>query len=222
MKRTALIIMSVVLVLVWRFTALSAVFAQTMSRQSIPGNGSGTNTWSADAAQEPQTGSRHNAWLQGNERQQRQLMGCYRLSSDLEQHARDMYASLSKNPVDWPGVRNHYADIKKGHQLLILIHEEFESGLNNGQRSWWESRLREIVAVEFKLQARMGAIEGELKEPSSTMHASIMNLFNDLRRLFKEWKNDYGLMGADMDIQNIDQKATTSIRGLSGGQNPER
>ncbi len=148
-------------------------------------------------------------------------MGCYRLSSDLERHARDMYASLSKKPVDWQEVRNHYADINKGSRFLMIKHEEFESGLNNGQRSWWENRLREIVAVEFKLQARMGAIEGELKE-LSTMPASITNLFNDLWRLFREWKNYYGLMGADMDIQNIDQKSTGAIRGLSGTQNPGR
>jgi hypothetical protein len=205
--------MTVVLVLAWSFTALSSVFAQTMSKQSISGNGSRTNTWSADAVQEPQTGSRHNAWLQGNERQQEQLMGCYRLTADLEQHAQDVYGSLSKNPVDWQAVRDRYSDIKKGFQFLIVKHEEFESGLNNGQRSWWESRLREIVAVEFKLQARMGAIEGDLKE-QHTKHASAKNLFNDLRRLFKEWKNDYGLMGADMDIQNIDQKATGTIKGL--------
>ena len=173
MKRTAFIIMSVVLVLAWSFTTLSAVFAQTMSRQSIPGNGSRTNTWSADAAQEPQTGSRHNAWLQGDERQQEQLMGCYRLSSDLEQrcpgHVR-IAVKESGRLARQSGII--IADIEKGCQLLIVKHEEFESGLNNGQRSWWESRLREILAVEFKLQARMGAIEGDLKE-QPTMHASI-------------------------------------------------
>ncbi len=213
--------MTVVLVLALSFTALSAVFAQMMSRQSISGNGSRMNTWSADAAQEPHTGSRHNAWLQGDEKQQEQLMGCYRMSAGLEQHAQDVRGSLSKDPVDWQAVRDHYADIKKGCQFLIVKHEEFELGLNNGQRSWWESRLREIVAVEFKLQARMGAIEGDLKE-QSIRHASTKNLFNDLSRLFKEWKNDYGLMGADMDIQNIDQQSTGTIRGLSDNQNSGR
>jgi hypothetical protein len=221
MKRTAFITVSIVLVLAWSFNALPVVSAQTMSRQSISANESRTNTWSADAAQEPQTGSRHNAWLQGDERQQAQLMGCYRLSADLEQHTQDVYGSLSKNPVDWQAVRDHFADIEKGYQFLIVKHEEFESGLSNGQRSWWESRLREILAVEFKLQARMGAIEGDLKE-QPTRHTSTRKLFNDLRQLFKEWKNDYGLMGADMDIQNIDQKATGTIRGLSGNQNSGR
>ena len=221
MKRTAFIIMSVVIVLAWSFVALSVVCAQTKGRQSISGNGFGTHKWSADATQEPQIGSQHNAWLQGNERQQELLMRCYMLSSDLEQRARNMYASLSKNPVDWQGVRALYADIKKECQFLIVKQEEFEAGLNNGQRSWWEGRLREIVALEFKLQARMGAIEGGLRE-QPTMHASTRNLFNDLWRFFKEWKNDYGLMGADMDIQNIDQKATGSIRGLSGNQNSGR
>jgi hypothetical protein len=132
-----------------------------------------------------------------------------------------MYASLSKKPIDWQGIKNHYADIKNGCNFLIVKHEEFESGLNNGQRSWWESRMREIRAVEFKLQVRMGAIEGDLKE-QSTKHVSMTNLFNDLWRLFKEWKNDYGLMGADMDIQNIDQKSISAIRGLSGAPNHEQ
>lgn len=201
--------------------AISTVIAQTMSRQSISANGTRANTWSAEATQGLQTGSQHNAWLEGDERQQEQLMGCYRLSSDLEQSARNVYASLLKNPVDSQGVRNHYAEIKKGCQFLIVKHEEFESGLNNGQSSWWENRLREIVAVEFKLQARMGAIEGQLKE-QTIKPASIKNLFNDLWMLFKEWKNFYGLMGADMDIQNIDQKSTGAIKGLSGTQNPGR
>ena len=213
--------MSAVLVLVLGLTAQSAVFAQTMSRQPIAGNVSKPNTWSAEAAQGPQIGSQHNAWLEGDERQQELLMGCYRLSSDLEQSARNVYASLLKNQVDSQGVRDHYGEIKKGCQFLIIKHEEFESGLNNGQRSWWENRLREIVAVEFKLQARMGAMEGQLKE-QTIKPASIKNLFNDLRMLFKEWKNYYGLMGADMDIQNTDQKSTGAIKGLSGTQNPGR
>jgi hypothetical protein len=220
MKRTAFIIISCVLVIAWSLTALSTVFAQTMSKQSISANGS-TNTWSADTAQEPQTGSQHNSWLQGTEQQQEQLMGCYRLSSDLEQGVRDIYISVSKDQVDWQAVRDHFADIEKGCQFLIVKHEEFESGLNNGQRSWWENRLREILAVEFKLQARMGAIEGDLKE-QPTIHASARKLFNDVRQLFKEWKNDYGLMGADMDILNIDQKATGTIRGLSSTPNSGR
>ena len=54
--------------------------------------------------------------------------------------------------------------MKKGVLLLIAEHEEFASGLNNGQSSWWETRLQQIMVVEFKLEARMGAIEGEMKE----------------------------------------------------------
>ena len=221
MKERALISLSAVLVLVWGLTPLSVVSAQTMNRQPIATKGSRGNSWSAEAAQEPQTGSHHNAWLQGDEQQQKQLMGCYRLSADIEQRARDVYASLSKKPVDWQGVRNHYADIKKGCEFLIAKHEGFVSELNNGQRSWWDNRLREIMAVEFKLYARMGAIEGELKEPSP-MHAGMTNLFHDLWRLFREWKDYYGLMGADMDIQNMNQKSTGAIRGLTGTQNPEQ
>ncbi len=146
-------------------------------------------------------------------------MGCYKLSSDLAQHVWDMHKALSKNTVDWPAVRNQYADMKKGEQLLIKEHEEFVSGLNNGQRSWWESRLKKIMAIEFKLQARMGAIEGELKE-TKPVPEKIMPFFIDLEGHFKEWKDCYGQMGADMDIENLDQKSTGKIRGLSEPQKP--
>jgi len=109
--------------------------------------------------------------------------------------------------------------MKKGEQLLITEHEEFVSGLNNGQRSWWESRLKKIMAIEFKLQARMGAIEGELKE-KMPISRKIMPLFVDLEGQFKEWKDCYGQMGADMDIENLDQKSTGKIRGLPEPQKP--
>jgi len=146
-------------------------------------------------------------------------MGCYKLSSDLVHHVWDMHKALSKNAVDWSAFRNRYADMKKGEQLLITEHEEFVSGLNNGQRSWWESRLKKIMAIEFKLQARMGAIEGELKE-KMPISRKIMPLFVDLEGQFKEWKDCYGQMGADMDIENLDQKSTGKIRGLPEPQKP--
>jgi hypothetical protein len=61
MKRPAFIIMFAVVVIVWNMVTSSAVFAQTMSRQTISGKEYRTSTWSAEAAQEPQTGSQHNA-----------------------------------------------------------------------------------------------------------------------------------------------------------------
>lgn len=219
MKRAAFIIMSVVLSLAWSLSFLSAVFAQTVNGQPISGNGYRTNVWSADATQKPQTGSQHNGWLQGNEKQQEDLMGCYKLSSDLVHYVRDMRKALSKNTVDWPAFRNQYADMKKGEQLLSAEHVEFVSGLNNGQQSWWEIRLQKVTAVEFKLQARMGAIAGELKEKMPVTE-KIRSLFIDLEGLFKEWQDCYGQMGADMDIENLDQKSIGKIRGLSGPQNP--
>jgi hypothetical protein len=190
-----------------------------MSRQSIPGNGSRTNTWSAEAAQEPQTGSQHNAWLQGDGKQQEELMGCYKLCSELANHVRGMHKALSKNTVDWSSFRNQYVEMKRGVELLMKEHEEFLSGLNNGQRSWWEIRIQKIMAAEFKLQARMGAIEGELKEKMPAPE-KIMNFFIDLEGQFKEWKDCYGQMGADMDIVNLDPKSTGKIRGLSEPQKP--
>jgi hypothetical protein len=219
MKRVAFIIMSVVLSFAWSLSFLSAVFAQTVNRHPISGNGYRTNVWSADATQKPQTGSQHNGWLQGNEKQQEDLMGCYKLSSDLVHYVRDMRKALSKNTVDWPAFRNQYADMKKGEQLLSAEHVEFVSGLNNGQQSWWEIRLQKVTAVEFKLQARMGAIEGELIEKMPVTE-KIRSLFIDLEGQFKEWQDCYGKMGADMDIENLDQKSIGKIRGLSGPQNP--
>jgi hypothetical protein len=219
MKRAAFIIMSAILVVVWNLTTLSAVLAQTMSRQSNSGAGYRTNAWSADATQEPRTGSQHNAWLQGDGKQREELMGCYKLSSDLAYYVWDMHKALSKSTVDWSAFRNQYAEMKKGAELLIKEHEEFLSGLNNGQRSWWDTRLQKIMAVEFRLQARMGAIEGELKE-KMPIPKKIMPLFVDLEGQFKEWKNCYGQMGADMDIVNLDQKSTGTIRGLSEPQKP--
>jgi hypothetical protein len=186
-----------------------------MGRQSNSGMGYRSNAWSADATQGPLTGSQHNAWLQGNETQQEDLMGCYKLSSDLAHFVWNMRKALSKNAADWPAFRNQYADMKKGEQLLIAEHEEFVSGLNNGQRSWWESRLQKIMAAEFKLQARMGAIEGEMKEIMPATE-KIGNLLIDLEGQFKEWNACYGQMGADMDIENMDQRSTGKIRGLSG------
>ena len=146
-------------------------------------------------------------------------MGCYRLSSDLDHHARKMSKSLSKSPVDWPVVRNQYADMRKGVLLLIAEHEEFVSGLNNGQSSWWETRLQKIMAVEFKLEARMGAIEGEMKETMPGPE-KLRRLLTDLAVQFKEWNDCYAQMGADMDSENLSRKAAGTIRGLSGAQNP--
>ena len=219
LEKTIRIILSAVLLSVWLLTAVPIILAQTTGRLSVPGGGPIPRTWSADAAQAPQAGNRHNAWLQGDERQQVQLMGCYRLSSDLDHHARNMSKSLSKSPVDWMVVRNQYADMKKGVLLLIAEHEKFASGLNNGQSSWWETRLQQIMVVEFKLEARMGAIEGEMKETTPGPE-KLGRLLTDIAVQFKEWNDCYAQMGADMDIENLGRKAAGTIRGLSGSQNP--
>jgi hypothetical protein len=75
------------------------------------------------------------------------------------------------------------------------------------------------MAVEFKLQARMGAIEGEMKEKMPATE-KIRNLLIDLEGQFKEWIACYGQMGADMNIENMDQRSTGRIRGLSGSEKP--
>ena len=146
-------------------------------------------------------------------------MGCYRLTSDIEHHERLMRKLLMKNPVDWPALRMQYADLKRGVQLLFEKHEEYVSELNTGQHSWWEARLREITASEFRLSARMGAIEGELKE-NTPRADSIRTLLIDLEMQFKDWKGCYAQMAADMDIENLDQKSPGKIKGLSGPHHP--
>jgi hypothetical protein len=219
LKKTIRIALSAFPLSVWLLIAVPIILAQTTGRPSDPGGGPIPRTWSADAAQAPQAGNRHNAWLQGDERQHIQLMGCYKLSSDLDHHARSMSKSLSKSPVDWLVVRNQYADMKKGVLLLIAEHEEFVSGLNNGQSSWWETRLQKIMVLEFKLEARMGAVEGEMKETTPGPE-KLRRLLTDIAVQFKEWNDCYAQMGADMDIENLSRKAAGTIRGLPGTQNP--
>ena len=214
MKRAVHIIITI-LILSW---GVAVVFAQTTGRQPVSESGAMASAWSADASQEPQLGKRQNTWLQGDERQQEQLMGCYRLASDIEHHERFMRKLLLKNPIDWPNFRTRYTDLKRGVQLLFEKHEEYVSELNTGQRSWWEARLRNITASEFKLSARMGAIEGELKEDAPSAD-SIRTLLVDLEMQFKDWKDCYDQMAADMDIENLGQKSTGKIKGLSGPEN---
>lgn len=219
MKTTTLIRVSAVLLLVWAFVPGPGIGAQMTDRPSARGGGPEPNRWSAEAKQEPRIGGRHNAWLQGDERQQEQLMGCYRLSSDLERHALGMQKLLPSSPVDWRVFRNQYADMKRGALLLMQEHEEFASGLNNGQTSWWKTRLQRIMVVEFKLQARMGAIEGELKD-GMPAPVKIGMLLMDLWEQFRVWNDCYAQIGADMDIENLNQKTSGAVRGLSGAQAP--
>lgn len=221
MKKVTVFFSSVILILACELAFVSGIVAQTMGKQPVHGTGSRTGNWSAESTPQLQAGSRNNVWLEGDEGQKEHLVGCYRLASDIEHHERLMRKPFFRNPVEWPAIRMQYADLKRSVQLLMAKHEEFVSELNNGQRAWWDARLRKITVSEFRLSARMGAIEGELKEKVPKAD-NVRSLLMELDVLFKDWKDCYSQMGADMNIGNLDQKSTSTIRGLSGVRNPER
>ena len=99
-----------------------------------------------------------NAWLQGDEQQQEQLVGCYRLSATLAQHSRDMRKTLIATDIQWKEIAAQSEDLNRGFALLTEKHEMFALGLNNGQRSWWERPLQEIMALQLQLNEQLVSI----------------------------------------------------------------
>jgi hypothetical protein len=101
-------------------------------------------------------------------------------------------------------------------------HDLFSMSLNNGQRSWWERQMQEIMAVELQLQDRTETLDREFnKEKPGSAH--LAKVFTDLESQFRKWNGYYQQIGADMNIQNLDQlSAPVAIRGLTGAQNPGR
>ncbi len=149
-------------------------------------------------------------------------MGCYRLSPTLAQHSRDILKMLAVSEVKWKDVATQYKDLQRGIQLLMERHEQFTMGLNNGQKSWWERQLPEIMTIELLLQERSDMIGRELNgdKPGSVQMAKA---FSDLEGQFRKWNSFYGQIGADMNISNLDQRSEpVVIRGLPGAQNPRR
>ncbi len=165
--------------------------------------------------------SQRNAWLQGDEAQQEQLTGCFQLSATLSQHARDIRKLLLSTEVNWKEVQNQHEDLNRGIQLLTEKHDQFAMGLNNGQQSWWERQLKEIMAIQMYLHDRTETIGRELKEekPGS---APMAIAYTDLDGQFRKWNSYYGQIGADMNIQLEQRSAPGRIRGLPGAQNPGR
>ena len=100
--------------------------------------------------------TQRNAWLQGDEQQQEQLAGCYRLSALLAYHSREIRKMLVVSEVNWKEVTAQYEDLKRGIALLMEKHEQFALELNNGQRSWWERQLQEIMALQLQLNEQAG------------------------------------------------------------------
>ena len=129
---------------------------------------------------------------------------------------------LIVSEVDWKEVQAQYEDLKRGIQSLMEKHDLFSLGLNNGQRSWWERQMQEIMVVELQLQDRTEALNRDLnkEKPGS---AQMAKAFTDLEGQFRKWNGYYRQIGADMNIQDMDQQSPpVAIRGLTGAQNPGR
>jgi hypothetical protein len=224
MKGTTAKILAAGIALLWVFSALP-VHAQSRDRNAPKQIGPTSPSDKGRIIQYEQSDGRpnqRNAWLQGDEKQQEQLTGCFRLSSILTQHAMAIRKMLIVSEVDWKEVQAQYEDLKRGIQSLMEKHELFSMGLNNGQRSWWERQMQEIMAVELQLQDRTETLDRDLnkEKPGS---AQLAKAFADLEGQFRKWNGYYRQIGADMNIQDLDQlSAPVAIRGLTGAQNPGR
>lgn len=166
--------------------------------------------------------TQRNAWLQGDERQQDQLVGCFQLSATLAQHSRDIRKMIVGSETKWKEVAGQFEDLRRGVELLSEKHEGFANGLNNGQRSWWEKTLQEIMALELQLHEQMGAIGRGLsaEKPESFQ---MVKSFTDLEGRFRKWNQLYGQIGADMNMPDLAQQLNqTRVRGLPGAQGPGR
>lgn len=173
-----------------------------------------------DQQEERQT--QRNAWLQGDERQQEQLVGCYRLSATLAQHSRDVRKTLIATDIQWKEIAAQYEDLARGFVQLTEKHDQFALGLNNGQQSWWERPLQEIMALQLQLNEQLMSI-GRGLNSERPEKLPMVKAFTDLDNQFRKWNRIYGQIGADMKIEDLEQLAAPrKIRGLPGAQNPGR
>ncbi len=223
MKKTVIRVLGAVLLLLWILPALPAEAQSSRDRsqpRAISPAPPGSKNQQEQQQEERQ--SLRNTWLQGDEKQQEQLVGCYRLSEALVQHSRDIMKMLAASEVKWKDIAIQYKDLQRGIGLLMEKHEQFAMGLNNGQRSWWERQLKEIMAIELQLNERSEKIGRELdgEKPESVQ---IVKAMSELDGQFKKWNGYYGQIGADMNIENLSQQSVpVVIRGLPGAQNPRR
>ncbi|HET6490719.1 MAG TPA: hypothetical protein VFG28_13270 [Syntrophales bacterium] len=224
MKKRISIVLAAGLVCLWAFP-VQPLHAQSRDAKPPKQIGPVSPSEKAKQGQVDQPEERQaprNAWLQGDEKQQEKLTGCFRLSSVLYQHALAIRKMLIVSEVDWKEVAAQYEDLKRGTQQLMEKHEEFTMQLNNGQRSWWERQLQDIMLIELQLNERSEAIGRQLngEKPGS---AQLAKVFADLEGQFRKWNNYYRQIGADMNIQDLEQQAAPIvIRGITGAQNPKR
>jgi hypothetical protein len=162
------------------------------------------------------------AWLRGDDRQQEQLSGCFGLSSALAQHSRDIRKMVTAGSVKWKEVAGQVEDLQRGITLLSERHEQFAQGLNNGQRSWWEKPLQDIMLIQLALSDRIGEIDRNLKgeKPEAV---PLTKALSDLEGQFRKWHDMYGQIAADMGLEAVEPRSSSgAIRGLPGAQGPGR
>ncbi len=212
--------------LLWGF--LSVVEAQVgtsprdRSARPIGPQGYGSRGQPEQPSQQEERRLQRSAWLQGDERQQEQLAGCFRLAAVLTQHARDIRKMMGAAAVNWKEVAGQFEDLQRGVALLSEKHEQFALDLNNGQRSWWEQALRDIMSIQLQLSERMGAIERDVRgeKPEAV---PVVKAMGDLEGQFRRWHDIYGQIIADMGLEVAEPRsASGTIRGLPGAQGPGR
>ena len=210
--------------LLWGF--LSTVEAQVGTRdrsaRPIGPQGYGSKGQPDQQSQQEERRSQRSAWLQGDERQQEQLAGCLRLATALTQHARDIRKMMGAGAVNWKEVAGQFEDLQRGVALLSEKHEQFALDLNNGQRTWWEQALRDIMSIQLQLSERMGAIERDVRGEKPEA-APVVKAMGDLEGRFRRWHEIYGRIIADMGLEVAEPRsASGTIRGLPGAQGPGR
>jgi hypothetical protein len=221
MKKATAGLVTVVFVLLGFLFALTAE-AQVGSSSKDRVRPSGPTGTKGPQEQQEERQIQRNAWLQGDEQQQEQLVGCYRLSATLAQHSRDVRKTLIATDIQWKEIAAQSEDLNRGFAHLTEKHEMFALGLNNGQRSWWERPLQEIMALQLQINEQLVSI-GRGLNSERPEKLPMVKAFTDLDNQFRKWNRVYGQIGADMKIQDLEQLAAPGkIRGLPGAQNPGR
>ena len=225
MKKATAGLVTVVFVLLgflFVLTVEAQVGSSSKDRMTKPIGPSAPGTKGPQDQQQEERQIQRNAWLQGDERQQEQLVGCYRLSATLAQHSRDIRKILIATDVQWKEIAAQYEDLNRGFAQLTEKHEQFALGLNNGQQSWWERPLQEIMALQLQLNEQLVSI-GRGLNSERPEKLPMVKAFTDLDNQFRKWNRVYGQIGADMKIADLEQMAAPrKIRGLPGAQNPGR
>lgn len=227
MKKTATAFLTAVFVLSGLLSAVAVEAQVGTSPRDRSARPMGPQGYSSKGPQEQlqqqeERSIQRNAWLRGDDRQQEQLTGCFGLSSTLARHSRDIRKMTAAGAVNWKEVAGQLEDLQRGVALLSEKHEQFALGLTNGQRSWWEKPLQDIMSIQLALSDRMAAIDRDLKgeKPEAV---PMSKAFSELEGQFRKWHNTYGQIAADMGLEAAEPRSSSGvIRGLPGVQGPGR